>query len=256
MQAFRRAGVSFLFFAPARRISWQEQLMTTVLAIDTATVNCAVYLQLDGRLAERSGAEGEKTTDLLLPSIEALLSESDITLGALDAIIVVTGPGSFTGVRLGIGVAQGLAMAQGIPLVPVSTQAVLAAGACRQFASDYWLVAQRARPGEFYLGSYRRSAESITLVHRESVLSDGSFAEVRGWLRQRNHWSGVGDGWQEQLGLAERLDLELQHCLPDTIVSPGELIKLGCEGLRGGAAVAPELLQPNYVKVDMDYRSA
>ena len=98
-------------------------------------------------LAERSAAAA------LLPTIRTLLAEAEIMLSDLDAIAVVTGPGSFTGVRIGVSAAKGLSEGAGKPLIAISRLAVLAA-LSKEARVHAVLDAGR---GEFYLGTYEGS---------------------------------------------------------------------------------------------------
>jgi tRNA threonylcarbamoyladenosine biosynthesis protein TsaB len=92
-----------------------------LLGIDTATEACTVALWVDGEVRERFEHAPQGHASLVLPMADALLAEAGLRPAALDAVAVGRGPGSFTGVRIGIGVAQGVAFAAGLPVVPVST---------------------------------------------------------------------------------------------------------------------------------------
>jgi tRNA threonylcarbamoyladenosine biosynthesis protein TsaB len=96
-----------------------------VLAFDTATPAATAALVRDGDVL------GERTTRAasVLADADALLRESGLEPSDLDALVVGTGPGSFTGIRIGLAAARGLALALGIPTAGVSTLAALAAGA-------------------------------------------------------------------------------------------------------------------------------
>jgi len=94
----------------------------TLLGIETATRTSSVALIRDqGPEAELRLAEGVQPSDHLLPLIDRLLTAQGCTLSALSAIVISTGPGSYTGLRVGLSIAQGLAMGSKIPLVAVPT---------------------------------------------------------------------------------------------------------------------------------------
>jgi tRNA threonylcarbamoyladenosine biosynthesis protein TsaB len=96
-----------------------------ILALDTATAIATTALVRDGAvLGERASIPIR-----VLEDVDALLREAGADPRDLDAIVVGTGPGSFTGVRLGLGVVRGLAFALEVPVAGVSTLAALAAGA-------------------------------------------------------------------------------------------------------------------------------
>lgn len=101
-----------------------------VLVIDTATTRAVIAIgDSDGTLrSERSWDAGYRHAEELLPGIEALLHDAGLDARALHAIAVGTGPGAFTGLRVGIATAKGLAHALGVPIVGVPTgEALLAA---------------------------------------------------------------------------------------------------------------------------------
>ncbi|WP_416796427.1 tRNA (adenosine(37)-N6)-threonylcarbamoyltransferase complex dimerization subunit type 1 TsaB [Ciceribacter azotifigens] len=101
-----------------------------VLAIDTAGVDCsaAVYDSDKGAvLGQATETIGRGHAEKLMEKIDAALAEAGLPLEAVERVAVTVGPGSFTGIRVGVAAARGLALALGIPAVGVSTLAVLAA---------------------------------------------------------------------------------------------------------------------------------
>lgn len=98
-----------------------------VLGIETATTVCAAAVVRDGRiLAEASLDKKHVHAEKLMVQIDAVLRQSGFLLEHLDGIAISIGPGSFTGLRIGLSVAKGLAFASGKPLVAVPTLQALA----------------------------------------------------------------------------------------------------------------------------------
>ena len=96
-----------------------------ILAFDTATSTATSALVRDGTVL----GEGTTTPVRVLEDVDVLLREAGVAPSNLDAVAVGIGPGSFTGVRMGLAAARGLALALDIPVAGVSTLAALAAGA-------------------------------------------------------------------------------------------------------------------------------
>ncbi|MGH8118461.1 MAG: tRNA (adenosine(37)-N6)-threonylcarbamoyltransferase complex dimerization subunit type 1 TsaB, partial [Rhodanobacteraceae bacterium] len=124
-----------------------------LLAIETATEACSVALLHHDALIDRSELAPRRHAELVLPMADELLAEAGIARTQLDAVAMGRGPGAFTGVRLAVSVAQGLALALDIPVVPVSSLAVLAMQAPRNGAAI--LAAIDARRAEIYAGAFR-----------------------------------------------------------------------------------------------------
>lgn len=99
-----------------------------IFAIDTSAGQCAVALAGDAPVSERVRME-RGHAEALFPMIESVLSRAGATYADLTRIAVCTGPGSFTGVRIGVAAARGLALALGIPTIGVSRFEALAAEA-------------------------------------------------------------------------------------------------------------------------------
>lgn len=140
-----------------------------VLALDTTTRTGSCALVRDGRvLLERAGDPALSAAEHLPGDLIALLAEAQLDLPAIDVFAVATGPGSFTGLRVGIATMQGLAFAAGKPLIGVSALDALAhvAGEGRVAA---WIDAWR---GEVYAALYEngREVEPASVEHPAALL--------------------------------------------------------------------------------------
>ncbi len=97
-----------------------------VLSLDTASPSPAVSLLVEGRLIEETLASDRRASDELLPTVRRLLAEAGTDLSRIERIAVCAGPGSFTGVRVGLATAWGFGRANAIPVEAVSTLEAMA----------------------------------------------------------------------------------------------------------------------------------
>ena len=145
-----------------------------ILAIDTSSQWCSVAIYfLDGTHLSRHEKVGNKASQVLLTWIDELMQESQITWKDLQALAVSQGPGAFTGIRLGLGVAQGLAYAQQKPLIPIpSLDGMLAyelfikGNQTLPIQSIHAMI--DARMQQVYFASYQMGQDKT--IHRDSSL--------------------------------------------------------------------------------------
>ncbi len=145
-----------------------------LLLLNTCGAEGSVALadsSLDVPIAAEEAMPGRMASERLVASVRMALSRAGLKLRDLDAIAVVTGPGSFTGVRVGLSVAKGLGEASGVPLIAVSRLAMLARAGVVAGGRTVCALIDAGR-GEFYCGEYR-DAECMgeSLMSREDVLS-------------------------------------------------------------------------------------
>lgn len=139
-----------------------------LLAIDTASEACAVALIDGDRFLVRSEIVGRGHAELLIGQIEAVLGEAGLKAADLDRIAVTVGPGSFTGLRVGIAAARGLALATGKTAVGLSTLAVHAEAA-RAIAGDRAVFALvDAGRGEVYGALYAADGSEMSAAEAAS----------------------------------------------------------------------------------------
>jgi tRNA threonylcarbamoyladenosine biosynthesis protein TsaB len=140
-----------------------------ILAVDTATRCCSAAVQVGGRLAAEMAVRSDRThSEHLMGMIREVLKSASLTVQAIDAMAVSIGPGSFTGLRIGISTIQGLALAGGVPCVGVSSLEVLACAGL-PWPQSIWALMD-ARKGEVYAGRFREREGRLEQLAPEQVL--------------------------------------------------------------------------------------
>jgi tRNA threonylcarbamoyladenosine biosynthesis protein TsaB len=214
-----------------------------LLALDTATEACSVALWRDGQVLERFEHRSRHSEHLLV-MIDALLAEGGTSLKQLDAIAFGRGPGSFTGLRIGAGVAQGLAFAVECPVVPVSSLAALAQG----IDGDNVLAAFDARMQQVYWAAFRRNAAGIM----EAVGDEAVLAPQAVPVPEENQWVGAGSGFDVYgATLSDRLGTRLRHWHANQSPRASNLAQLAVALYAAGGASSAENALPVYVRDDV-----
>ena len=220
------------------------------LGIDTSSEAASVGLARDRRLiAELNLRAGNTHSERLLPGIHALLATAGVRAEQVDLFAVASGPGSFTGLRIGMATAKGLALAVDRPLVGFSTLEMIAltlaagipSGASRSAPICVMLDAGR---GEVYRGLFLCEAGRVTSMSAETALTpeaaatdlpDGCVLCGSGALAYR-------DRLQSRLP-ASTLWVETVPFIGSTLA----LAAIGLASEKGSAALPP--LVPNYLRL-------
>lgn len=235
--------------------------MTTILAIETATEACSAALLIDDNdVIVRFELAPREHTKRLLPMMDEVLEEADITLNEVDAIAFSRGPGAFTGLRIAAGVAQGAALAVDIPVIPVSTLESLALLAVDLvcvaeggWKDDLVIAALDARMGEVYWGVFIYQDDEIVPIMTERVSTpEDMMAKIL--LIAPNMEADVkiyalGSGWDAyeniifENGKPEYLT-HMKRALPRA----KEVAEIAFFAFLRGEAVPPEEAQPIYIR--------
>ncbi|AOF54058.1 tRNA (adenosine(37)-N6)-threonylcarbamoyltransferase complex dimerization subunit type 1 TsaB [Rodentibacter caecimuris] len=128
----------------------------TLLALDTSTEACSVALLNKGEKTYLSELAQRSHTKRILPMIDEILANSGIRLTQVDALAFGRGPGSFTGVRVGAGIAQGLAFGANLPVIPISNLTAMAQAAFELHQMENVAAAIDARMNEVYFSQLKR----------------------------------------------------------------------------------------------------
>lgn len=225
-----------------------------LLAIDTSTEACSVALRVGSDLLHLDEVCPQQHSKRVLPMVQQLLTDSGLTLQQLDGIVFGRGPGSFTGVRIGVGVTQGLAFGADIPVYGVSTLAAMAQAAYRQHGAKQVIAAIDARMAEIYLGFFTLDASLLMQeVGAEIAIKPTGLtaSPLSGDL------VGVGTGWQtyrEPLSAWSAASGTVQ--ISDEILYPSaqDMLALAAPAFVAGQFVAAELAEPVYVRDEVTWK--
>ncbi|EGQ5284806.1 tRNA (adenosine(37)-N6)-threonylcarbamoyltransferase complex dimerization subunit type 1 TsaB [Enterobacter hormaechei] len=217
-----------------------------ILAIDTATEACSVALWNDGTIFAHFEECPREHTQRILPLVKTILTEGNTALTDLDALAYGRGPGSFTGVRIGIGIAQGLALGADLPMIGVSTLATMAQGAWRMTGATRVLAAIDARMGEVYWAEYTRDENGVWHGEEtEAVLKPEAVNERLKPLS--GEWATVGTGWAAWPEMASGTGVTL---VDGNMLLPAaeDMLPIACQLLAAGKTVAVEHAEPVYLR--------
>ncbi len=240
-----------------------------ILAIDTATEACSVALHRDGIVTQRLEITAGHSRRVL-GMAQTLLRQSGLALDELDALAVDVGPGSFTGVRIGIGVAQGLAYGAGLKVIPVGALEALAYAVSpdpsepsepsepdsprppdspepsEPDSSPLVLAAIDARMGQVYYALYRTPPGN----EPQAILPPALSAPERLRIGGRRGIIGAGSGWDRYgLVLLEALNgsQSVARWLPGRHPEAATVARLAAaRGLQ--SAVSPLRLTASYIR--------
>lgn len=147
--------------------------MTTVLALETTSEICSVALNRRRNILAESQIAPRRHNELVLGLIDKLLTTAEIQRTEIDLIAFSSGPGSFTGVRLGASIAQGIAMGLGIKVIPVPTSDVMASRVSKFFPDQSeFLLKRQSHRGWVYVARYRLGSRSLTCLDSDQLVEE------------------------------------------------------------------------------------
>ncbi len=219
-----------------------------ILSIDTSTFIASVALTVEERIVAESTFSCERTLSArLMPEIERLLADAGLSALDMDLFACATGPGSFTGVRVGVATVQGLALSTGKPCVGFSNLALLAMNF--PLAAHPVCAMIDARKDEVYAALYDTSAIIPTPIINECVTSpERILDQIRDASDKQVIF--VGDGAQRYGDLISDRMGELAIFAPFTHqvghAANGTLLSL--DSYRKGQVLEPAKLLPVYLR--------
>lgn len=216
-----------------------------ILAIETSTEACSAALLLDDEIRECYEVAPRRHGELILQMARSLLDEAGITLQQLDGLAFGRGPGSFTGVRIAVSVAQGLAFGADLPVIPLSTLVVLAEGARQETGATRILAALDARMDEVYWGAFVDDGDGIIKLQGKEQVTPPN--EVR--VPNDELWTGIGSGWA-RFGelMVQSAGSRIINCSDDSLPRARYLASLARRAIEHKLTVAADEALPVYLR--------
>lgn len=221
-----------------------------ILSIDSSTEACSVSLfdsDYPQQLQELYELAPREHSQRLLPMVDQLLADSEVSLSQLEAIAFGCGPGSFTGLRICLGLVQGLAFGADLPVVAVSSLAAQA-----QAAIDRGLLqlgqsaisSIDARMNELYWGHYC-NCEGLAELQGEEQLTAPEQLILPQNMRPEAAMVAVGNGWQYADRIAEQ---QIKETYADILPRASAISLLAARDYRAGRYCSADRAAPVYIR--------
>lgn len=214
--------------------------MATILCLETATTNCSVALSVDGEVIGLREVNNYKYThsEKLHVFIEELMKENSVAMTQLSAVAVSKGPGSYTGLRIGVSAAKGLSFALGIPLIAIPTLQSLA----NQIScSDCFIVPMiDARRMEVYAAVYDATYNKVRETRAE-ILTEDSFSS----FLSEGKTVFLGDGASKFKDICQHKNA---HFLEDRFPSAADMARLAEDKYKISDIEDVAYFEPYYFK--------
>ncbi len=215
-----------------------------LLAVDTSGRQGSIALARTESAESREGAavevievaplSGGAFSAQLVPQVAALLTKHGFTKNDIDGFVVASGPGSFTGLRVGLAAVKALAEVLNKPIAAVSLLEALTLAAGSQ---GRVIAALDAGRGEVYAGEYDAIGDTATLVKEQLLTKAEAFANVRELVL------ATSDKSLSEAAAAAGLSVSLVG-----VLDAGSIVELGWHKIKAGVIVSPENLEANYIR--------
>jgi len=226
--------------------------MSRILALDSSTDACSVSLLVNGECLSIFELAAKSHTQRLLPMVDEILQQAGCSLAQLDSIGFGRGPGSFTGLRICMGVVQGLAFGADVPVIPVSTLAAMALGYYRAHPTDNRLVLATldARMDEVYWSLFSSSNCMPQAQLDEQVMKPAQVVEQAMEHLQERALVGVGSGWN----YAAMGALNPEMLVVDAHPNAENIALIAAQDFAAGKAIHILEAQPVYLRDSVSWQ--
>ena len=217
-----------------------------ILALETSAKAVSAAVTENGKVLcsgyQDTGLTHSRT---LMPIVEHILKNTDLTMADLDVIAVSAGPGSFTGIRIGVSAAKGLAFAGNKPAVGVSTLAAMARNVA--FAEGLIVCAMDARRNQVYNALFEARDGALTRLTEDRAIGLAELAEeLRNDPRPK---TVVGDGGRLCFDFLQNAGIPCRLAPPHLLMQNAMSVALEAEALAAeGKTVSAQELEPVYLR--------
>ena len=217
-----------------------------ILALETSAKAVSAAVVENGKVLcsgyQDTGLTHSRT---LMPIVEHILKNADLTMADMDAIAVAAGPGSFTGIRIGVSAAKGLAFAVAKPAIGVSTLAAMARNVA--FAAGLVICAMDARRSQIYNAVFEAKDGHLTRLTEDRAIALADLAEeMKADPRPKTI---VGDGARLCFDFLQNANVPCRLAPPHLVMQNAMSVALEAESLAAeGALTDAQELQPVYLR--------
>ena len=214
-----------------------------VLAFEISSEEGSVALQAGEEIREALIESPRQQTEQLLPFTQQLLASAKLRLADLDGIAFGRGPGSFTGLRVAAAAAQGLGLASGLPLLPVSSLAVIAQGLWRSRGFTSTLVCVDAHMGEVFWAAFEIQEGLARLVGEERLTAPEAVSSG-----ELSAWVAAGSGFEAHAKILAPVSVAAREVLGHARPRARDVLAQAAADLAAGRGRRPEEAIPVYLR--------
>ncbi len=220
--------------------------MALILNIETSTEVCSVSLAKNGKLIlKKENSEGKTHASLLTVFMQEIFNETEYSINQLDAVAVSKGPGSYTGLRIGVSSAKGVAFAAEIPLISVSTLQAMAKGISKNYKTNNnanilfcpMIDARRMEVYSAFYNSYNKLIKEISA----DIINNDSYKEYL----QNNKLVFFGNGAEKCKATITSKNAEF---IDNIICSSENMIELSEKAFQNSNFEDVAYFEPFYLK--------
>ena len=222
--------------------------MQNLLVVDTSSSRSVLAVKTEEKFIDRTETRRSAHSRDILSRLKNIISEAGIELSDLDCIIFGCGPGSYTGIRITVGVVQGLSYGLDIPVVSVSSLEALAYCSIEENSyslkeGNKILVSILARANEYFLGAYEWKNGSVEPILPEKLVSSEELYSL-----PEGNWFGIGNTRKFRDEIKLVTGVEVKSFIVKEYFSASSLLKIGQTKIEAEKILESTAVIPKYLK--------